>query len=266
MLIPFLIRHPLGLVVVLVLGVGSVVMGMFGTGGSDAPPSPDTPQVAETRGANVKKDDPRHFVSFVLDDNQKVWGEVFARGGRTYRNAKLVLFTGATSTACGYGESATGPFYCPNDERAYIDLSFYDELASRFGARGDFAQAYVLAHEVGHHVQKVLGISAAARGLRGAERKGESSVSVRLELQADCFAGIWAHSTRSRNLLEEGDVDEALRAASAIGDDRLQKKAKGVVTPETFTHGSAEQRARWFRTGLEKGEVDACDTLKATDL
>ncbi|HVH46265.1 MAG TPA: neutral zinc metallopeptidase [Labilithrix sp.] len=260
-LAPLLMRHPVGVVIVLVILGGSLLFGgMFGTQGADAP------QVAQTTGANVTPDDDRHFVSFVLDDAQKTWQTVFAKGGRQYRNAKLVLFSGATSTSCGYGQAATGPFYCPTDERVYIDLSFYDELAQRFGAKGDFAQAYVIAHEIGHHVQNQLGASAAVRGLRRSQREGEAGASVRLELQADCFAGIWANSTQARGLLEPGDIDEALTAASAIGDDRLQKAAKGTVSPESFTHGTAEQRSRWFRTGYQLGVVDACDTFRASTL
>jgi predicted metalloprotease len=259
-LAPFLLRSKAGIVVFLLLVGGSVVAGMFGTGSTDAP------RAAQTTGANATPDSAKQFVSFVLDDNQKNWQQIFARGGRQYRNAKLVLFTDATSTACGNGQAATGPFYCPMDERVYIDLSFFDELSHRFGAKGDFAQAYVIAHEVGHHVQKLLGTSDAVHGLRKSEREGETGGSVRLELQADCLAGVWAHSTQARGLLEAGDVDEALGAASAIGDDRLQKQGKGRVTPETFTHGTAAQRARWFKTGLERGEVDSCDTFKASSL
>lgn len=258
---PYLIRHPAGIVVLVLLLGGSYLFSRM-SGPSDA----DTPRVAETTGATDKPDPERHFVSFVLDDNQRTWKEIFAKGGRQYKSAKLVLFTGATSTSCGYGESATGPFYCPTDERVYIDLSFYDDLAKRFGAKGDFAQAYVIAHEIGHHVQNQLGASTAVRRLKRSDREGANGANVRLELQADCLAGIWAQSTQSRNLLDPGDIDEALAAASAIGDDRLQKQATGRVTPETFTHGSAEQRSRWFKTGYEKGDVDACDTFKASTL
>jgi len=253
-------RHPIGLLALLLLVGGSALVGMFGTGDTDAPPG-----VAETTGAAVG-DESKQFASYVLDDTQETWTDLFARDGRRYDKAKLVLFDGATSTACGYGRAATGPFYCPSDERVYIDLSFFDDLARRFGARGDFAQAYVIAHEIGHHVQKQLGASAAVRSLRKSQREGEDGASVRLELQADCLAGVWARSTAARGLLEQGDIEEALTAAAAIGDDRLQKRASGVVTPETFTHGTAEQRARWFRSGYERGEVDACDTFKASTL
>ncbi|HVJ89986.1 MAG TPA: neutral zinc metallopeptidase [Labilithrix sp.] len=258
-LAPLLLRHPMGRVLLLLFLAGSFVFGMLGQRDDSAP------QVAEPTDATVS-DDPRHFVSFVLDDVQTTWTGLFAKDGGTYEPAKLVLFDGATHTACGYGKAVTGPFYCPDDERIYIDLSFYDELALRFGASGDFAQAYVIAHEIGHHVQHQLGTTASLRGLSRSEREGETGASVRLELQADCFAGIWAHSTESRGLLEPGDVNEALRAASAVGDDRLQQRATGVVTPESFTHGTATQRARWFRTGYQRGDMSACDTFRATEL
>jgi predicted metalloprotease len=261
-LAPLLMRSRLGILILVLLVVGSVIFGMVGTTGRDAS---QVTQRTETTGATVK-DDERHFVSFVLDDVQDNWQSIFEQEGRDYRNAKLVLYTGMTPTGCGYGQAATGPFYCPIDERVYIDLSFYDDLARRFGAKGDFAQAYVIAHEIGHHVQKQLGTTNAVRGLRRSERAGETGANVRLELQADCYAGIWAHSTESRGLLESGDVDEALRAASAVGDDRLQKASTGVVTPETFTHGTAEQRARWFRKGFDTGDPRACDTFHASTL
>jgi predicted metalloprotease len=261
-LLPYLVRHPLGILILLILLGGS----LFFSGALNTPDS-SAPRATETHGARVSGEDrERHFVSFVLDDVQNTWRDIFAKRGQTYPNAKLVLFSGETPTSCGYGVSATGPFYCPTDERVYIDLSFYDELAQRFGAKGDFAQAYVIAHEIGHHVQNQLGTAGAVRHLRRSEREGETGGNVRLELQADCLAGVWAHSTESRGILEAGDIDEALYAASAIGDDRLQKAATGTVTPETFTHGTAEQRARWFRTGYEKGDIDACDTFKATKL
>lgn len=260
MLLPLLLRSPLGIVVLIVIVGGSLLGGIFGTRGEDAP------RAVETTSADVPGDK-RHFVAFVLDDAQKTWTDLFAKAGRPpYRRAKLVLFEGATSTACGTGDSATGPFYCPSDERAYIDLSFYDDLDRRFKASGDFAQAYVLAHEIGHHVQKLLGTSAMAKSMARGERQGAEGASVRLELQADCFAGIWAHATATRGLLEEGDIDEALRAASAIGDDRLQKRSQGRVTPDSFTHGTSAQRERWFKTGYTRGEVDACDTFAADRL
>jgi predicted metalloprotease len=202
-----------------------------------------------------------HFVSFVLDDVQGSWEKEFAASGRPpYRHAKLVLFTDSTDTGCGYGESATGPFYCPMDERVYLDLGFFHELSGELGARGQFAQAYVVAHEIGHHVQKLLGIRGddTSRGAQGA--------SVRLELQADCYAGVWAHSTEQRNILEAGDVESAINAAQAIGDDRLQRMSTGTVSPEKWTHGSSAERARWFRRGLDEGTVAACDTFSARTL
>ena len=195
------------------------------------------------------------FVSFVLDDSQETWSRIFAESGQTYPPATLTLFRGSVQSGCGNAQSAMGPFYCPRDEKVYIDLGFYEELQSRFGAPGDFAQAYVVAHEIGHHVQHVLGITGQARG--------SNEASIRLELQADCFAGIWGHSTARRNILEAGDVEEGLGAASAVGDDRIQQQGGGWVNPETWTHGSAEQRAYWFRRGLETGDFESCNTFEA---
>ena len=178
-----------------------------------------------------------------------------------------MLFTDATQTGCGYGDAATGPFYCPSDERVYIDLGFFHELAGKLGARGQFAQAYVVAHEIGHHVQKLLGITEKADACaRGVGRHGATSASVRLELQADCFAGIWAHSTQQRDLLEAGDIESAVGAAAAVGDDRLQRQATGTVSPDSWTHGSSEERVRWFRRGYDTGSIPACDTFAATSL
>ena len=189
-----------------------------------------------------------HFVSFVLDDVQTSWETSSLRLGVPYRHAKLVLFTDATQTGCGFGDAATGPFYCPTDERVYIDLGFFRALSDKLGARGQFAQAYVMAHEIGHHVQKLLGISKRVDGMRSTQ--GATGASVRLELQADCFAGIWAHSTQQRDLLEAGDIESAIGAAAAVGDDRLQRQATGTVSPDSWTHGSSEERMRWFRTRL----------------
>ncbi len=200
------------------------------------------------------------FVSFVFDDAQRSWAQLLASGPAPYRKAKLVLFTDRTPSGCGNNSAAVGPFYCPPDQKVYIDLSFYQELARRFGAPGDFAQAYVIAHEVGHHVQNLLGIERRVRA-SGGPTEGENSNSVKLELQADCFAGIWAHSTERRDLLEQGDIEEGLKAASAVGDDTLQKQATGTVRPESWTHGSAAQRASWFKRGLKEGTVQACDTF-----
>jgi predicted metalloprotease len=203
------------------------------------------------------------FISFVLDDVQNTWTREFAKAGREYQRARLVLFTDATRSGCGFAESAAGPFYCPADSKVYIDLGFYNELRSRFGAPGDFAQAYVLAHEVGHHVQHLLGISDKVHDAQsGGNRQQANALSVRLELQADCLAGVWAHSTNERRLLEEGDVEEGLGAASAVGDDRIQKQMGGRVSPESWTHGSAKQRAGWFRRGLETGRINDCDTFR----
>jgi uncharacterized protein len=206
------------------------------------------------------------FVGFVLDDAQKTWTQIFEQKGSSYRHAKLVLFRDATRSGCGLGQSAMGPFYCPNDQRVYIDLSFYEELRQRFGAPGDFAQAYVITHEIGHHVQHLLGTDRKLQEASESEQQGENGLSVRLELQADCYAGIWAHSTEQRSLLEAGDIEEALKAASRIGDDALQKQSSGTVRPETFTHGSSEQRMRWFKRGYQTGDLAACDTFSARGL
>lgn len=205
----------------------------------------------------------RELVSVVLADTEDTWKAIFARGGASYREPTLVLFRDATSTSCGTGQAAMGPFYCSADEKVYIDLSFYDELHNRFQAPGDFAQAYVIAHEVGHHVQHLLGISGKVQKKRQQVSEAEgNALSVKLELQADCLAGVWAHhAQRSRQLLEGGDLEEALTAATAIGDDTLQKNAQGYAVPDSFTHGSSAQRVQWFRTGMDSGELDACDTF-----
>lgn len=210
-------------------------------------------------------DDPAaRFVSQVLADTEDTWRELFRRNGAQYRDPKLVLFTGATPTACGTGQSAMGPFYCPLDEKVYIDLSFYRDLQTRFRAPGEMAQAYVIAHEVGHHVQHQLGIAEKVRQLQAQSRDQAraNALSVRMELQADCFSGIWAHhANRSRQILEQGDLESALGAAAAIGDDRLQKQTQGRVVPESFTHGTSEQRVRWFRRGFQSGDLRQCDTF-----
>jgi uncharacterized protein len=215
---------------------------------------------AETTPAEERLVD---FVSFVLDDAQNVWGQVLPQQGTQYRPARLVLFRDAIQSACGLGETATGPFYCPGDEKVYIDLGFYQELQQRFGAPGDFAQAYVLAHEIGHHVQNVLGTEEEVRRARGSRPDMANELSVRLELQADCYAGIWAHSTAQRDLLERGDVEEGLGAAAAVGDDRIQRMGGGRVAPEAFTHGSSEQRMQWFQRGFKSGQLDDCDTFRS---
>jgi predicted metalloprotease len=199
------------------------------------------------------------FVSFVIDDTQDTWRRVL---GDRYRDAKVVVFRGSTPTACGFGQAATGPFYCPIDEKVYIDLGFFDELHQRFGAGGDFAQAYVLAHEMGHHLQHVLGIEPSVRRAMQQRPDLKNELSIRLELQADCLAGVWGHSTAQRQILERGDIEEGLAAAAAIGDDRIQRQTQGWVAPESFTHGSSAQRVEWFRRGLQYGDVDRCDTFK----
>lgn len=208
------------------------------------------------------------MVSVVIADTEDVWHEIFADMGRRYEEPTLVMFTGATRSACGTGQAAMGPFYCPADRKAYIDLSFYEDMRTRFSAPGDFAQAYVIAHEIGHHVQNLLGISNEVRRAQSGVSTAEANtLSVRLELQADCLAGVWAHrADKARGILEAGDVDEALNAASAIGDDRLQRQSRGTVVPESFTHGTSAQRQRWFRAGLQSGDPGSCDTFAAASL
>lgn len=208
-------------------------------------------------------DERARFVSVVLADTEETWQQLFQAGGGRYVEPVLVLFSDQVRSACGGASAAVGPFYCPGDQKVYIDLSFYDELKRRFGAPGDFAQAYVIAHEVGHHVQTLLGIERQVRQAQaGASERQQNDIQVRMELQADCFAGIWAHhADRTRQLLEQGDLEEALRAAQAIGDDAIQKQTTGRVVPDSFTHGSSAQRARWFRKGFEAGEISACDTF-----
>ncbi len=259
-LLPWLLRSPFGWVVVVGAIVFYVARG-FLSGAAD--PSRVhggalSPSAAPAEAPAV------HFVSFVLDDVQSSWERQFASTGRAYRHAKLVLYTDATQTGCGFGDAATGPFYCPTDERVYIDLGFFRELSGKLGARGQFAQAYVVAHEIGHHVQKLLGTSQRVAGTRSTA--GATGASVRLELQADCFAGIWARSTETRSILESGDIDSAMSAAAAVGDDRLQRSATGTVSPETWTHGSSDERMRWFRRGYDSGSLTACDTFSATNL
>ncbi len=214
------------------------------------------------------EDEMKQFVSVVLGDTEDTWTALFKESGKRYVEPRLVLFTGMTRSACGLGEAAMGPFYCPADQKVYIDLAFYDELRNDFGAPGDFAQAYVIAHEVGHHVQNLLGISDQVESLRRrASRSEANNLSVRLELQADCFAGIWANRAhQARQILEQGDLEEGLNAASAIGDDRLQRQTRGYVTPDSFTHGSSAQRVRWFKRGLAEGRLGACDTFSTAEL
>ncbi|MBI0434618.1 neutral zinc metallopeptidase [Roseomonas sp. KE0001] len=222
-------------------------------------------QQAEQRQATPSADDPgRRFVAQVLGDTEMVWKDQFQKIGRAYRDPVLVLFSGATQSACGAAQSQVGPFYCPNDQRVYIDLDFMAQLQRQLGANGDFAAAYIIAHEVGHHVQNQLGILELTRGMQqqATDRAEANAIQVRVELQADCFAGLWAnHAERARSILEQGDVEEGLNAAAAVGDDRLQRRSQGQVQPESFTHGSSEERMRWFRTGLQRGELAACDTF-----
>jgi len=214
-------------------------------------------------GASAPGDELADFVSVILADTEDTWAELFAAEGARYAPPQLVLFTDLVRSACGTGQSAMGPFYCPADAKVYIDLGFYQDLRERFQAPGDFAQAYVIAHEVGHHVQNLVGTSRRVERLRGRSSESErNALSVLLELQADCYAGVWAHhADRARQILESGDVEEGLAAAAAIGDDRIQRQTRGTVVPESFTHGSSQQRVEWFRRGLETGSLDACDTF-----
>jgi predicted metalloprotease len=225
----------------------------------------------DTGGTTVSQPDPVRdqqekplvdFVTFVLNDTQNTWSQVLPAQGVPYRHAKLVLYRDAYPSACGAAQSATGPFYCPEDEKVYIDLGFYDELKQRFGAPGEFAEAYVLAHEIGHHVQKLLGIEGKVRQAQQQNPQAANQLSVGLELQADCFAGIWGHSTQQRNLLDPGDVDSGLKAAAAVGDDRLQRMSRGTVNPESFTHGSSAQRTEWFQRGFQNGTLADCNTFQ----
>ena len=220
-----------------------------------------------TRQISPAENQLAEFVSVVLADTEDTWQVLFSKMGKNYREPNLVLFSGAVESACGYAQAAMGPFYCPADQKVYIDLSFYRDLKNRHQAPGDFAQAYVIAHEIGHHVQTLFGISEKVHSARRRVSQVEGNkLSVMQELQADCFAGVWAHhANRTRQILEEGDVEEALNAASAIGDDRLQQRGRGYVTPDSFTHGSSRQRVRWFRQGLKTGDVGQCNTFK-TDL
>ena len=260
----------IGTIVVALLGgwiFGINPLTILGVLSGDAP----TAQVAQPGPAQRPPADDRmaKFVSTVLADTEDVWKDVFAKGGATYKEPRLVLFRGQTSTGgCGGGQAAMGPFYCPADQKVYIDLAFYETLTKRLGAPGDFAQAYVIAHEVGHHVQNLLGISGKMEQMRARVGKTEfNALSVRLELQADCFAGVWAHHAQNqRQILQQGDVEEAMNAAARIGDDALARSSGGAVVPESFTHGSSAQRQKWFDNGLKNGSVKACDTFSAKNL
>ena len=261
------------------IGIGTIVIALLGgwllgvnplallglLSGGGVPPA----QVQQAPAQRPPADDRlARFVSTVLADTEDVWHGVFRQAGGSYQEPRLVLFRGATPTACGTGQAAMGPFYCPADQKVYIDLGFYETLQSRLGAPGDFAQAYVIAHEVGHHVQNLLGISAKVDQMRGRVSQAEyNRLSVRLELQADCFAGVWAHHAQNaRQILEQGDVEEAMNAAAQIGDDALQRSSGGAVVPESFTHGTSAQRQRWFHAGMQQGSLKACDTFAARAL
>ena len=241
------------------------VLGILGGGGGamEAPSAQQAPAQRPPAGDAMAT-----FVSTVLADTEDVWGPLMKSGGAAYREPKLVLFRGAVGTACGTGQSAMGPFYCPGDQKVYIDLGFFETLSKRMGAPGDFAQAYVIAHEVGHHVQNLLGITGKVDGMRGKVSETQmNALSVRVELQADCFAGVWTHhSQKGKGWLDRADLEEALNAAAQIGDDTLQRKSQGTVVPESFTHGTSQQRQSWFKRGLESGSVAQCNTFDARAL
>ncbi|GAC1436329.1 MAG: neutral zinc metallopeptidase [Thermoanaerobaculia bacterium] len=255
-------------------GIGAVVLAVLallfrGTPGQIDVPQETQPGSAASGPAAGEQDSQVKFVSAVLADTEATWHDVFRTEiGRDYVEPKLVLFTDATQSGCGFAQSASGPFYCPVDRKVYLDLGFFRELQQRFQAPGDFARAYVIAHEVGHHVQNQLGISDQVQNARESSgRRGSNVLSVKTELQADCFAGVWAnHADKMRHILEAGDVESGLNAASAIGDDRLQRESRGYVTPDSFTHGSSAQRVRWFKRGLEGGRIADCDTFNSPEL
>ncbi|MBK1721098.1 KPN_02809 family neutral zinc metallopeptidase [Thiocystis violacea] len=257
-------------VVLLFLGVDpTVLLSQLGQVPMEQTGPSQNPAPSQGRALSPSgRDELADFVSVVLADTEDTWDAIFSEKGKRYSDPQLVLFSGMTRSACGLGQAAMGPFYCPGDRKVYIDLAFYDELRNEFGAPGDFAQAYVIAHEVGHHVQNLLGISEQVQTRSRRSSKVEANqLSVRLELQADCFAGLWANRAhKARNILEQGDVEEGLNAASAIGDDRLQRQSHGKVTPDSFTHGSSAQRVRWFKRGLQSGQLSACDTFSAKQL
>lgn len=243
--------------------------GSPGGGQTTAPiPSPSVTRPGSTQTRTSQQDQMADFISVVLADTEDTWRTLFQQSGRRYQEPKLVLFSGAAQSACGFAQAAMGPFYCPADKKVYIDLSFYEDMQRRHGVAGDFAQAYVVAHEIGHHVQNLLGISDKVQMMRRRVGKTEGNqLSVRLELQADCFAGVWGNkANRSRQILEQGDIEEALRAATSIGDDRLQKQARGYITPESFTHGTSAQRVHWFKTGIQFGDLSRCNTFEGTGL
>ncbi len=253
-------------VVAMFLGIDPRVL--FQGGPMNDAPYVSVPPSQGTWEAPVGNDELRDFVSVVLADTEDTWQEVFQRIGGTYEPPTLVLFSEAVRSACGFAESATGPFYCPIDRKVYLDMSFFEDLRTRFGAPGDFAQAYVIAHEVGHHVQTLLGISQQVHNRRAQLSPSQANqLSVRLELQADCFAGVWAHlAQKARQILDSADIEEGMKATSALGDDRIQRRAQGYVVPESFTHGSAAQRARWFRQGWSQGDIEQCNTFRLDEL
>jgi len=248
-----------GAVIALILSLVFGVNIFDGGGGGPVQTSPGA--VDQPVTSTPKEEERMQFMSFILDDVQQTWTTLLPKVGEQYRDARMAVFRDGVSTGCGDAPAAVGPFYCPVDQRVYLDLSFFDELDKRFGAPGDFAQAYVVAHELGHHVQHLLGIEQRVRQLQESRPGSANQMSVALELQADCFAGVWANTTSQRRLLESGDVDEALAAASAVGDDRIQAQMTGSIRPDKFTHGSAAQRSQWFRRGLESGDPNVCDTF-----
>jgi len=259
--VPLVAGGGLGTIVLIVLALFFGLDPSVILQGGDGPP---VPQQQAPSASSAGGDQMRDFVATVLADTEDTWHELFREMDREYREPRLVLFNTAVQSACGVAGSATGPFYCPQDQKVYLDLDFFRALRERFRAPGDFAQAYVIAHEVGHHVQKLLGISDVVMAERRRGGVDANAASVRLELQADCLAGVWGyHADRTRHILEAGDVEEALGAAAAIGDDRLQRQAGGRVAPESFTHGTSEQRVRWFTRGIESGDLRECDTFRA---
>ena len=266
--LPMLIQKG-GIKSVLLIGAGLFIASRIGldVGGLLGISAPQVGQ-SQTVEISAEQKELGDFVSVILADTEDTWTPLFKQMGRTYEVPKLILFTGAVQSACGQASAAMGPFYCPGDKQVYIDLSFYDDLRNRHGAPGDFAQAYVIAHEVGHHIQTLLGISSKVHQLRQKSSKIEGNkLSVKQELQADCFAGVWGyHADRHRNMLEAGDIEEAITAAAAIGDDRLQQQGQGHVKPESFTHGTSEQRIRWFNTGMKSGDPNSCDTFTVASL
>ena len=267
----------IAVIAVMLLGGGNIgdILGSGGGGSGGFPIGPDItlPGLPSAQGDPIPSGpesdadaDLVDYVSFVLDDVQTTWRDQFTDAGERYDDATLVLFTGSVNSGCGAAQSASGPFYCPLDSKVYLDLDFFRELRDRFGAPGDFAQAYVIAHELGHHVQNLLGINEQVRAQQQRHPGDANELSVRQELQADCFAGVWAHSTYERKILEKGDLEEGLAAAASVGDDRIQQESTGRVDPESFTHGTSEQRQHWFTRGYDSGDIDRCDTFTAEEL